>query len=68
MFSKKTGFGVIEYLNYFRVQKAKELLDNPASKVFNVGERVGVENSKYFSRIFKKYTGKTPSEYKNAHN
>ncbi|MMZ71628.1 DNA-binding transcriptional regulator AraC [compost metagenome] len=43
---------------------AKKLLRNPASKVFEVAEAVGIETPAYFTHVFSKYTGMSPKEYK----
>ena len=48
----------------FRIEKAKTLIKNNDYKIYEVGELVGYTNSFYFTRIFKKKTGHTPTEYK----
>ena len=48
-----------------RMEKAKELLGDNKYKLYDVSIEVGYENPSYFSRQFKKYTGLTPSEYRN---
>ena len=52
------------YLNQIRMEHAKRLLLDPARKVSEVGEMVGIDNTDYFTRRFKQYTGRTPSEYR----
>ena len=47
-----------------RIQKAKELLKSDYFKVHEVAEKSGFENEKYFSTLFKKVTGYSPSQYK----
>jgi two-component system response regulator YesN len=64
MFKKETGKTMTEYLNEIRIEKACNLLTNPEYKIYQVGEMVGIPNSYYFSRIFKKSIGCTPSEYR----
>ncbi len=46
-----------------RMQKAKELLEHTDMKNYEIAERVGFNDSHYFSIAFKKITGKTPTEY-----
>ena len=64
-FSKETGEKFSAYLMNLRVQKAKEILStNDAEKIQHVAELVGCGNNPYyFSKIFKKCTGLTPSAY-----
>ena len=64
-FLKETGQKFSTYLMNLRVQKAKEIFEsNDAEKIQNVAELVGCGNNPYyFSRIFKKIVGITPSAY-----
>lgn len=62
-FKEEVGTNFIKYLNGLRVKKAKEYLKNLSLKVYMVSEKVGYEDVRYFSRIFRKYTGYTPTEY-----
>lgn len=66
LFSNEVGQGFMEYITSKRIEKAKQLLGEKDSKAFDVGDRVGYENPQYFSRIFKKYTGMSPIEYKDS--
>ncbi|MFE5321724.1 response regulator [Paenibacillus sp. NPDC056579] len=63
LFTKEVGKTFSQYLQEIRVEKAKELLRGRKLDWFEVGERVGMDNPKYFSKIFKKYTGCTPIQY-----
>lgn len=65
VFKEETGEHFTEWLNKFRVEKAKALLDDVSFKVYEVAERVGYSDYKYFTLIFKKYTGLAPKEYRN---
>jgi two-component system response regulator YesN len=60
---KKINF--IEYLTRIRTQKAKELLMNPVNSIKDIGEMVGYNDSNYFTRVFKRIEGITPTEYRN---
>ena len=65
-FTKDTGMKLSAYLLQIRMEKAKSLLKNCSeeSRVYEVAEQVGLgHNPQYFSQLFRKYTGMTPSEY-----
>lgn len=61
---KETGKSIFDLLLEYRLETAKKLLMDPDSKVAVVSESVGYENKSYFSLMFKKYMGMSPSEYK----
>ncbi len=56
-----------QYLMRRRIEKAKVVIEQSASaKVYEIASKVGMGNNpQYFSQLFKRYTGMTPSEYKN---
>jgi len=64
-FYRVTGEKYSAYLSKLRISKAAEYLrENGEEKIYRVAEKVGYGNNpQYFSQIFKKYTGMTPSEY-----
>ena len=64
MFSKELGKTFVDYLNEIRIEEAKELLKDNGFKTYEIAERVGISDPHYFSKIFKKYTKLTPTEYK----
>ncbi|BBI36520.1 response regulator transcription factor [Cohnella abietis] len=63
LFKAEAGMNFSEYLIRVKIDQAKQLLELETLSVSQVSERVGYEDSKYFSQQFKKYTGLTPSEY-----
>ena len=63
-FKEKTGTNIVEYVNETRIRKAAELLVETRMKVQEVAEAVGYRNITSFNRMFKKYTGLKPSEYR----
>ncbi len=63
LFREEVGTSFIKYLTHFRIQKAKVLLLQ-GGKVVEVSHAVGYMNYRYFCEVFKRYEGKTPSEYK----
>lgn len=64
-FKKATGETPINYLQKLRVDEAKNLLEDKSMNIDEVTYAVGYENASAFRKIFKKYTGLTPGEYKN---
>lgn len=64
MFKKELGRNFVDYLNGIRIEKAKELLMDPKYKTYEVAENVGIPDAHYFSRLFKKYEGKSPTKYR----
>ncbi|HWT26579.1 MAG TPA: AraC family transcriptional regulator [Mobilitalea sp.] len=63
LIKKTTGFNFIDWLSMLRVKRAKELLANSSLTVKEVCFLVGYKDPNYFSRIFKKRIGITPSEF-----
>lgn len=54
----------IVYLSELRIEKAKELLADVSVNVKDISTRVGYRDSNYFTKVFKRNTGETPSEYR----
>lgn len=68
LFKQKTGKNFSDYLLEIRMKKAMELLKIPLYKTHEIGEMVGYKNPKNFTRAFKKYYGKPPSEFSSGSN
>ena len=65
LFKKEMNERFSDYLIRLRIEKAKEMLEKSDSKVFEIAKAVGFgDNAQYFSQVFKKHTGYTPSDYK----
>ena len=64
LFKKYTGYSFIEYLTYIRIKNACILLNNDDTKIYTAAEKVGYKDQRYFSALFKKYTGLTPKQFK----
>ena len=62
-FKKEVGCSFTEYLVRFRINKAKELFEHRFTSCKEVASMVGYIDYTQFSKIFKKYTGKSPTEY-----
>lgn len=67
LFKKKTGDTFINYLQQIRVSEAKFYLEQTELPVAEIGERAGFTNPSYFFKIFKRWTGLTPSEFRAEH-
>ncbi len=67
VFSQYTGQTFTEYLIELRINKAKELLRTTSYKNSRIADETGYNDSHYFSYIFKKNTGMTPSEYRSQY-
>ncbi len=63
-FSRYTKEGYSEYVNKVRIEKACELLEFGNLSISEVSTAIGYSDHSYFCRVFKKITGKTPSQYK----
>lgn len=63
-----TGYNFSAYLLHIRMNKAKELLQEDRLRLQDIAETVGYSSSQYFSVCFKKYTGMTPSQFREAAN
>ena len=59
-----TGVTVLDYVTKKRLEKAKELLEVPDIKIYDISASVGYHDSKYFSQLFKKWQGYSPSQYR----
>ena len=64
LFKKETGQGVIEYITSVRLKKAKELLTTSKDTVQDIAIAVGFDTPQYFSSIFRKQEGLSPTEYR----
>ena len=65
LIAKNTGQSFSDLLNGVRIAKAKELLADPALKVWEVSDAVGFADVTHFSRIFKKMENMSANEYRN---
>ncbi len=63
LFKQETGVTPLEYLTTLRIEHAKGLLSSTSLTVRQIAAMVGYDDPYYFSRIFKKATGKSPSQW-----
>lgn len=64
LFKQETGMTINDYLTKVRIQTAKNLLDDPKNKIYQICDMIGYSDTSYFTKIFKKTTGVTPSQYR----
>ena len=64
LFKNVTGINIYEYVLDCRMRKAKELLLKSNEKIQDVGISVGYDSAQSFTRVFRKYTGQTPTDYR----
>ena len=64
LFKNKCGISIDEYINRRRISLAKRYLSTTEESILNVALKVGYNNVSYFNRIFKRDTGKTPTEWR----
>jgi two-component system response regulator YesN len=64
LFKKTTGSNFVDYLTDYRIARAMEFMQGTSCKNYEIAKRVGYEDYRYFSQIFKKKTGMTIGEYR----
>lgn len=64
LFSRESGCGFVDYLNKARIEYACHYMHDGEMKIYEIAFKVGFRDEKYFSRVFKKVTGQSPSEYR----
>lgn len=64
LFKQSTGSSFKEHLTMVRIEESKRLLSNTDYAIIDITTAIGFEDQSYFSKIFKKYTGLTPKQYR----
>ena len=67
LLNRHLGQSFYDLLNAVRVQRAKELMEQPALRLSEIAERVGYSDAAHFSRVFKKMEGISAGDWRNAH-
>lgn len=67
LFHKEIGVTFSAYMKNFRINKAKELLCGTQYKLYEISEKVGYNDPKYFSKVFKEITGQLPTDYRKTY-
>ncbi|RKJ46831.1 response regulator [bacterium 1XD8-76] len=64
VFKRETGQTYVNYLTEVRLQKAEELLEKTDDKTYEIAQKVGYQEQNYFSYVFKKRYGVSPTKYR----
>lgn len=64
LFKKETGITLTDYVNKKRVENAVFLLNSTNMQIQNIAQYCGIPDVNYFTKLFKKYMGKSPKEYR----
>lgn len=67
LFKQEAGTTLIDYINTQRVNRAAQLLEHSSHAIAAVAEEVGILDVNYFTKIFKKTLGVTPTRYRREH-
>ena len=65
LFKAETGINFLQYLNAVRINAAIRLLSSSSMNVSEIARSTGFPNPGYFTKIFRRFMGKTPTEYRN---
>ena len=68
LFKRETGATLTDYVNRKRIEHAIFLLNTTTLPISTIGQRCGIQDDNYFTKIFKKYTNKTPKQYRQENN
>ena len=66
LYKKESGQNLFDVILKKRVDKAKEYMETTDKKIYEISQAVGFDDTGYFSRIFKRYTGVSPKEYQSG--
>lgn len=66
IFRQQYGLTPMDYVQSIRIERAKHLLRHTDDKIFTIAQAVGYQDAIYFSKLFKRHTGKTPGAYRKA--
>ena len=67
IFKKETGQSFVSYLTDYRMDRAEEMVLNTDEKSYKIAEKVGYQDANYFSYVFKRQFGVSPSKYRTAY-
>jgi YesN/AraC family two-component response regulator len=64
VFRKETGYSYIDYVNRKRMEHAAYLLSDSRQLISSIAQSCGIQDDNYFTKLFKKYNGKTPRQFR----
>ncbi len=67
IFKDQLGLSMMDYVLKVRIEKSKKLLENPHYQIQAIAEKVGYEDAGYFTKVFRKFEGITPTQYRKFH-
>ena len=66
LYHQTTGHKLSSFIENARIKRAKELLENPYEKIYEIARKVGYDTAASFTRLFKKAEGMSPQEYRDT--
>jgi AraC-like DNA-binding protein len=66
VFKETTGMSLMDYLTQVRIDRAQQLLAETSNSISSIGYELGIQSPTYFTRLFKRMTGSSPSQYRRA--
>lgn len=67
IFKEQLGMPIMDYVLKVRIEKSKKLLQNPHYQIQAIAESVGYEDAGYFTKVFRKAEGITPTQFRKVH-
>ncbi|WP_340395203.1 AraC family transcriptional regulator [Paenibacillus sp. FSL E2-0177] len=64
LFKKETGFTISDFIQLERIEEAKRLIEVPEISLSDIASRLHFNDQSYFTKVFKKYTGITPKQFR----
>ncbi len=64
LFKKETGSSLVDYINFIRMERAKDSLIMTNDEIVNIALQAGFNSSSYFCRVFKRSTGLSPTGFR----
>lgn len=64
LFKLETGLNIVQYINYMKLERAKDMLANTADSIKLVSLHLGFDEPSYFNKLFNKTYGMNPTEYR----
>ncbi len=63
LFKQETGMNFLDYVHQYRIERAKPVLLSGQMKIYQIAREIGYFDEAHFTRTFKKWTGKSPSQF-----
>ena len=64
IFKKATNMGINNFIKNYRMEKARDMLENTNIRIKDIGNMVGYSNTSYFCQSFREFYGLTPEKYR----